>query len=266
MEIKPVSASALKSLAKSPEHCYANHIDPCRSPYSETDAMLLGTLVHALVLEPNTVSSKYARIPGGMVRRGAKWEEWKAANATEKQAVKALIYDKAVMLTDKVLNSDMAMSYIMGRKSSVDIEERVRFSHKLGTRWVDMTGFLDLVNHETRRIVDIKTVSNADDLSKCAKDGRWDLQAVQYMSAMDFIRDKKYRMFFLVVETSSPHRIRIVELSPSTIHAARRDHARLTLDYVRRMEEDDWTGELVQSDVDMPNWFSRQLEDLNEQY
>lgn len=266
MEIKAVSASALKSLAKSPEHCYANHIDPDRASHSETDAMLLGTLVHAFVLEPKTIGDLYVRMPDGMVRRGAKWDEWRSANAFMKKPIKGTIYDKAMMLRDKIINNEMAMSYIMGRKRSVDIEERVSFNQKVGDRWLRMTGFLDLVNHETKRILDIKTVSNADDLSKCAKDGRWDLQAVQYLNAMALTRGEKYRMFFLVVETNSPHRIRIVELSPSAIHIARQDHERLTLDYVRRMEEDDWTGELVQTDVDMPNWFSRQLEDLNEQY
>lgn len=265
MELKQVSASALKSLAKSPEHCYANHIASERS-HNETDAMLLGTLVHAFVLEPKTIKDLYVRMPDGMIRRGAKWEEWKKSNAFLKRAIKGSVYDKARMLKDKVFNSEMAMSFLMGRKRSIDIEERVSFNQKFGDRWIRMTGFLDLVNHETRRIVDIKTVSNADDLSKCAKDGRWDLQAVQYLNAMDHIRGSQYRMFFLVVETNSPHRIRIVELSPSAIHVARQDHTRLTLDYVRRMEEDNWTGEQVQTNVDMPNWFTRELEDLNEQY
>ncbi len=269
MELKQVSASALKSLAKSPEHCYANHIDPNRSQ-NETDAMLLGTLVHAFILEPKTIKDLYIRTPDGMVRRGQRWEEWKRTEASYRKPIKGSIYDKALMLRDKVRNSEMAMSYLMGRKCSLDIEERVSFNQLVpdgeGGRWIRMTGFLDLVNHSTRRIVDIKTVSNADDLSKCAKDGRWDLQAVQYLNAMQYTRDYSYRMFFLVVETNSPHRIRIVELSPSTIHVARQDHTRLTLDYVRRMEEDDWTGDTIQSDVDMPAWFTRELEDLNEQY
>lgn len=265
MELKQVSASALKSLAKSPEHCYANHIAENRSQ-TETDSMLLGTLVHAFVLEPKTIKDLYIRTPDGMIRRGQRWEEWKRTEASYRKPIKGSVYDKALMLRDKVLNSEMAMSYLMGRKRSIDVEERVSFNQKFGDRWIRMTGFLDLVNHETRRIVDIKTVSNADDLSKCAKDGRWDLQAVQYLNAMELTRGHKYRMFFLVVETNSPHRIRIVELSPSAIHVARHDHTRLTLDYVRRMEEDDWTGEIVQSDVDMPSWFTRELEDLNEQY
>ena len=85
------------------------------------------------------------------------------------------------------------------------------------------------------------------------------------MDAMEKTRLEKDKMFFLVVEVNSPFRIRAVELSPSAIHAGRADRKRLTVEFMDRLERNDWSGGNSVSELDMPSWFSRTLENVNEQ-
>lgn len=165
------------------------------------------------------------------------------------------------------MKNDMAMGFICGTKRGIQVETLFEWSEVHGGHSVKMNGYIDLVNHNTCRILDIKTTSNADNLSKLAQDGRWDIQAVQYMNAMREIKGgERYRMFFLVVEVNSPFRIRAVELSQSAIHSGRTDRDRLVAEYVRRTETGDWTGCDEPAEIEMPNWFSRTLENLNEKY
>lgn len=77
-----VSASALASLAKSPAHCWALHMDPARPPRQETLAMRAGTMLHAFVLEPKTFWSRYVQRPAGLDGRTKEGKAWLAENAT----------------------------------------------------------------------------------------------------------------------------------------------------------------------------------------
>ena len=54
-----LSASALKAFAKSPNH----YLEYVSRKFEATPAMMLGTLVHCLILEPNEFSNRYAVAP-----------------------------------------------------------------------------------------------------------------------------------------------------------------------------------------------------------
>lgn len=274
-QTKPLSASCLKSLAKSPEHCWANHLNP-NKVRTESEAMQLGSLIHCMLLEPKEVENRYAMIPEGMIRRGAKWNAWVLETGTKRAFVKSATWEKAQETVFRIKKDEVAGMLLNGRKRSIDKEKLFEWTEIApksrdadtfaGERsYVRMNGYIDLVNHTTKRIVDIKTTSNADDLSKLARDGRWDLQAMQYISAMQHIFDDSYKMFFLVVEVNSPFRIRAVELSLPALRQGRLDRIRLIREFRERLETDNWSGNTGISSVDMPSWFSRTLEDLNEQ-
>jgi hypothetical protein len=61
-----VSNSMLSTLAISPAHCYALHIDPQRPERKPTKPMSLGNLAHAMILEPHTVKNRFVVKPPGM--------------------------------------------------------------------------------------------------------------------------------------------------------------------------------------------------------
>jgi len=89
--IDAVNNSSLKAMAKSPKH-YRHYRDNPEDPdKTPSDAMVLGTAVHAAVLEPDRLPLDFViwsgpTLPAGHVvwhggnRRGKAWEEFKAAN------------------------------------------------------------------------------------------------------------------------------------------------------------------------------------------
>ena len=54
-----VSSHALIEMWRSPLHCWARYVDPDRADEEPTAAMRFGTLVHALVLTPETFGEEF---------------------------------------------------------------------------------------------------------------------------------------------------------------------------------------------------------------
>jgi hypothetical protein len=73
-----VSCSMLGDMAKSPAHCWALHHDPDRPAREASAAMVLGTLVHAYVLEPDEVGQRYATRPEGLSMATKDGKAWAA--------------------------------------------------------------------------------------------------------------------------------------------------------------------------------------------
>lgn len=74
-----LSSSALKLLLKDPAAFKAKHIDHIREPEQYKVAFEDGTLTHALILEPETIS-QYAIFPG-LRKAGNAWEQFKLDNS-----------------------------------------------------------------------------------------------------------------------------------------------------------------------------------------
>jgi hypothetical protein len=66
--LSAIGSSGLKALAKSPAHFWAEYEDPDREPKEATEAMEFGTLIHAIVLEPETVRDVSRKLSAKVVR------------------------------------------------------------------------------------------------------------------------------------------------------------------------------------------------------
>lgn len=71
-----VSNSMLSAMARSPYHCWAEYLAPNRPERKATAAMKAGTLLHALVLEPETIDARYMVRPDGLDLRTKEGKEW----------------------------------------------------------------------------------------------------------------------------------------------------------------------------------------------
>jgi hypothetical protein len=79
--VPAMSSSALKALAKSPFHYWAEYRAPNRPARKTTDGMKAGTLCHTAVLEPATLAARYAVKPEGMDGRTKEGKAWAAEHA-----------------------------------------------------------------------------------------------------------------------------------------------------------------------------------------
>ena len=72
-----VSRGMLNDLDRSPAHCYALHHAPDRPIIESTAAMLAGTLLHTLVLEPDAVFQRYVVKPDDCDYRTKDGKAWR---------------------------------------------------------------------------------------------------------------------------------------------------------------------------------------------
>jgi len=129
-----LSSSALKLLLKSPEQFYAKYVAANAPPEPANDNFILGTLVHALVLEPATVAIDYAIYPG-LRRSGNVYEEFLSANPG-KIVVTAATMLKAQKLAQACFQDSNATEVLQdGLKeynmigSILDVPVKVRTDH-----------------------------------------------------------------------------------------------------------------------------------------
>jgi len=235
--------------------------------------MLLGSLVHMMQLEPSLeVSDRYAVMPEGMSKRGKKWEDfYNSSLESGLEIVRNSVYQQAVHISGLMDQSDLCASLLRGRKRSVAYEHKFQHIDCESTEMVVLTGgFIDHMNISLKRCVDIKTVSNADNIPKSAADGRWDLQACHYLKYLNSKFSEttttsprsKWEMMFLVVETKLPFRIRAVQLSDEAMRIGYKSRSKLMSEFITRLENNDWSGQTSEPEtISMPGWFNYSVED-----
>ena len=218
--------------------------------------MQLGSIIHMMQLQPMLLDGTYHVMPEGMMRRGKSWDAFKA-DAIGREIVPFSIWQKASEINLKMNQSDVCRELL---RESTETERRLEWTEDHGEKEVKMVGIFDYIDFERDLIVDIKTTSNADNISKLAMDGRWDLQAVQYIRgyAERYSAENWARMVFLVVEVNSPFRIREVELSHSAIKNGIFSRNNLVREFMDRLESDNWVGD-SEATYDLPHWFTKDL-------
>lgn len=123
------------------------------NPKEPTEAMRFGSLCHMAVLEPHLLSSTYAVMPEGMIRRGKAYDEW-CLSAKGKEEVKPDKYKEAQDMA-KALMSNPDCANIMAAKGTVEMPV---FWEEDG---VKCKGKLDKYLSELNVIVDYKTTNDA---------------------------------------------------------------------------------------------------------
>jgi hypothetical protein len=157
----PCNWSSLKWLRVSPKH-YLHNLSV---PRPQTDAMLLGSVAHCAILQPETLAQVYAVEPnfhGGMLDVNARAKgydggkeakaAWALANC-DRQTVPADIYERALAMRDAVLSDPLAADLLRGGVPERRIE------------WADVvTGIAcrGTPDYAGTRLVEIKTVSEID--------------------------------------------------------------------------------------------------------
>ena len=101
---EPVSFSSLKAFDASPSKFIAHK----KRVFEPTPAMIMGSLIHSLILEPKTVDEKFIVWEGGR-RAGKIWDEFKSvASAENLEVVKRDEMDSAILVRDAVMNHEIA--------------------------------------------------------------------------------------------------------------------------------------------------------------
>lgn len=212
-----VSNSSLNNMSKSPTH-YRHNLD---NPMESTPAMVFGSLVHTICLEPFEVEERYAVIPSCDKRT----KEGKALMAEFKENNKGKIavskdhMDKAQAMFQSINNNTLACD-LMGRSGD---NEMAVFSEDKDTGLM-LRGKIDRICEESNCIVDLKTTSDASNSGFQQSVFRYNYhrQASMYIDLCTSQGLKIDAMIFVTVEKEAPYAVNVFELDDYTLEKGRR--------------------------------------------
>lgn len=217
----------------------------------ETPSMRLGTLVHTLVLEPDTFGSRYAVAPECDRRTKAGKEEFErfTAEAAGREIIPREMHEQAAAMAAAIRSHNMARALLVAGDAEVsvfaDLNEMACKSR------------IDFVR-EGGILVDLKTTADASPEAfarSCANFG-YHRQAAMYRDIARTAGIAHEDFVFVCVEQKPPYLVACYQLNAEAEEQGRREY-RHALDIWRRcVETGEYPGianELITS-ISLPRW------------
>ena len=240
-----INASKLKLINSHGPHAYWNcFLNPERPEKRPTPAMLLGTLTHSCILEPDSFAEQFAVVSNRKTKKGKEEE----AEAKEKgmTAVTQSDMDLALNMRAAVFDDQEAKKLLqkgVAEKSWWQDDEKTGLTMKARTDW--FTG---------DTIVDLKTSrsgASPKEFAKAVANFSYHLQAQHYLNVCG-----AKRFIFLVVQSEYPFDTALYELDED----AMREGQRLCREGLNRIAEctlmDHWPHHSEQGiqQLSLPRW------------
>ena len=214
---KRLSYSALINFAKSPNHL----LKYWSKKFEPTSAMMLGSLIHKIILEPDNFDHDYAVFEG--TRRGKVWESFKAEHEG-KELVTIKEYDIANYVVEQTKSNKIFMDLLM---RTSETEKEIRWNCK----GVDFKGFVDMIGDDF--IADIKTTVDAGD--KFQRDLIYNDYKIQAAMYLECYPDKDF--YIIAIEKSGAFNVQVYKFSKETLSVGRNKYLTLVDKYKN------WDGE-----------------------
>lgn len=183
-------------------------------PKESTDAMDMGTLLHALVLEPETFLDRVAIWDGD--KRGKAFADFEAANSG-RIIIKPPQHEALAAMRDSIMDHRHARALVTGKgeRECVAI-----WNTSAGLR---CKARIDFLNTERRVLVDLKTARCCDEsawVRQSAVPLKYDVQEAWYRWGFQAATGQPCTMAFVVVENCDRHRCRVFTLPPDAVNEA----------------------------------------------
>ena len=173
-------------------------------PSKPSPAFLVGGYFHTCILEPDKID-KYKIVKSST--RNTK--EYKDVSGGELCLLQKEV-DEIELMREKVMANDICRDLIQGSVSAnkyftENVEYEVPMITELfGNQW---KGKADIVNHEEKLVIDLKTTSDIDKFKWSASKFNYDSQAYIYSKLFG------YEMLFIVIDKTT-HQIGMFDCSP----------------------------------------------------
>ena len=207
----------------------------------ETRPLKLGSLVHSLLLRPNTVMQNY-RVTRLMTQGTKAWLEEEAAHPG-RTMVKQAEFDKAMAIVEAVYRwSSVARELLL----SPD-----RIMTECSFYWTDpelgllCRGRADAAHEDFHVLLDLKSAQDAstDGFRRAVRDYSYHLQAAHYLAGWPLAGGwKPVDFVFIVVTKEPPYLCANYVLDPEDIQDGRDELRRLIAIYQHCAELDEWPG------------------------
>lgn len=243
------SKSALMTLKYSRKQFYTEYVLGHRE-HRESDDMLLGSLTHALVLEPDTVDKQYyvyKHISRSTKDGKAQAKELEAVQKDGLTLVKQDIYKQAMLMSGSILSNHIA-------KTIIDSAQKEQSIY-----WTDPeTGLLfksrpDLLSDNISG--DIKTCKSISNyaFSKSCLDYGYFLQAAMCKIALESVGKTFERFVFICVSKEEPYDVINYVLDEAAIEYGINQFKHLSGMLRHELELNDWMRPIVET-LTVPKW------------
>lgn len=251
---RPLSFSSLKQFIKSPQH-YIQYLKQDKKP---TESMLLGSLIHNMLLEPDGFDAKFIIEPDINKRTNQGKEDYQKflESVVDKglQVVEPKTFIKAKEIVTQFMYSP-AYNYL-----KQTTEKEIRFDKEYNG--LPVCGYIDAMNPEYN--LEIKTTSSCDteSITRDFYNLKYHLQAAMY---------KWYNgkpMVYIVIETSAPYLSRAFVASEAYLKEGHRlfDKAINDFSYCMSMEQFESGYEFYGDELtalDLPAWAKKSTDDVD---
>lgn len=230
--IDAINISSLRQIAQSPAHLKASR----ESTWKATDSKILGTQIHAAVLEPDRFTEEFIVQPEEIkIRRGHNWDALK-----DKYGVENII-------SVKNWNKIQRIQFAVGQSSCDHLVTDPNNQYEV-TIVFELAGVLckariDCANFHNEYILDLKSTENAS-IKKFPKSvesyGYGYQQAFYAIAYHSYMEEWPKRTLILAAETAEPYGVMLYEFSQEYILAARQTIIMWLDQYRRCVEKNEW--------------------------
>lgn len=254
-----ISKSDLDLIHRSPAHFVAAKAEPRK----ETPAMLLGTVTHAAILEPDTFKSRYIVSPK-FDRRTKQGKEEAAAFEVEAETKGLIPIDEDVFEAATNMSNAAHAHPIARRLLGLGTAEASVFWHDCDllegcgceSDFMYCKARPDLL--VDNMVVDLKTTDDArpEAFRRKIANFRYHVQQTYYSDGIQAVTGEAPHTFvFLVVETTPPHGINIFMLDDDSVELGRATYKSDLQTYIECLKADDWPSYVPEvSVIDLPRW------------
>jgi exodeoxyribonuclease VIII len=261
-DTRRIGKSGLDLIAKSPAHYYAKYLDPNRVWEAQTPTFLIGSAVHAAILEPDEFKKRYAVEPTINKRtndgKTAYAELMAYAAANRINYLDAETYASCEKMRDAV-HAHPAASVLL---SDGQAETRLDWQREIITedgeiREVLLKAKPDWLSHNDF-IVDVKTTEDASPqgFGKSVWNYRYHVQDAFYMDAYEHFYGGPARGFiFIAVEKKPPYAVALYFLPNEVRERGRNTYERNLRTYLKCLETGEWPAYGTEvMELQLPNW------------
>ena len=169
-----------------------------REKKPKSTAMVIGGYFHTAILEPNKLKS--FKIVKSNTRNTKVYKEISEGEICLLQHE----VDKIELMQEAVMDNKICADLIMGTGGKLNDLEIPAITELFGNKW---KGKADIINHEEKLIIDLKTTSDIDKFRWSASKFNYDSQAYIYSNLFG------YEMLFIVIDKETL-RIGLFDCSP----------------------------------------------------
>jgi exodeoxyribonuclease VIII len=264
-----ISKSGLDLIGRSPLHYWNAYLNPNREPRKSTPAMLLGTLIHTAILEPDLFDKQYIAMPD-FNRRTNEGKASAAAFEAEiaasgKMACQEADLVRAKTIAEAVYAQPLARKLLMKGQAEQSIYWTDEETGVLCKCRPDFLADFDQVGFPVQFIVDVKSTADAspEEFKRSAYKWKYHTQAAWYLDGVEAATGVRPDSFiFLVVEKDPPFAVAFYFADEDQLLAGRALYRKQLRTFAECAASNTWHGyEAKVLPLGLPRWADIASED-----